>query len=93
LAPIHPPLIAFSGPSMDKTIFTLKHDTDFLFIQIYVDDIIFGGSSHTLMFRFQEIMKNEFQTYMMGELILFRHSSEAKRRKAYSYIEASTRKI
>jgi hypothetical protein len=62
---------------MDKTIFTLKHDTDFLFIQIYMDDIIFGYSSHTLMFRFQEIMKNEFQTYMMGELILFRHSSEA----------------
>jgi hypothetical protein len=26
--------------SVDKTIFTLNHDTDFLLIQIYVDDII-----------------------------------------------------
>jgi hypothetical protein len=38
--------------SVDKTLFTLKHDTDFLLVQIYVDDIIFGGSSHTLVSRF-----------------------------------------
>jgi hypothetical protein len=37
---------------VDKTMFTLKHDTDFLLIQIYVNDIIFDGSSHTLVFRF-----------------------------------------
>jgi hypothetical protein len=24
--------------SVDKTLFTLKHDTDFLLVQIYVDD-------------------------------------------------------
>jgi hypothetical protein len=33
--------------SVDKTLFTLKHDTDFLFVQIYVDDIISGDSSHS----------------------------------------------
>jgi hypothetical protein len=38
--------------SVDKIIFTLKHDTDFLLIQIYMDDIIFSGSSHYLMSRF-----------------------------------------
>jgi hypothetical protein len=38
--------------SLDKTIFTLKHGTNFLLVQIYVDDIIFGGSSHTPMSRF-----------------------------------------
>jgi hypothetical protein len=38
--------------SVDKTIFTLNHDTDFLLVQIYVDDIIFGGSSHTIVSRF-----------------------------------------
>jgi hypothetical protein len=38
--------------SVDKTIFTLNHGTDSLLVQIYVDDIIFGGSSHTLMSRF-----------------------------------------
>jgi hypothetical protein len=43
----------------------------FLLVQIYVDDIIFGGSSHTLVSRFQEIMESEFQMSMMGELIFF----------------------
>jgi hypothetical protein len=38
--------------SVDKTLFTLNHDTDFLLVQIYVDDIIFGGFSHTLVSRF-----------------------------------------
>jgi hypothetical protein len=38
--------------SVDKTLFTLNHDTDFLLFQIYVDYIIFGGSSHTLVSRF-----------------------------------------
>jgi hypothetical protein len=37
--------------SVDKTLFTLKYDTDFLLVQIYVY-IIFGGSSHTLVSRF-----------------------------------------
>jgi hypothetical protein len=38
--------------SVDKTIFTLKHGNDFLLVQIYVDDIIFGGSSHVLVSSF-----------------------------------------
>jgi hypothetical protein len=36
-----------------------------------VDDIIFGGSSHTLVSRFQEILECEFQMSMMGELTFF----------------------
>jgi hypothetical protein len=57
--------------SMDKTLFTLNHGTDFLLVQIYVHDIIFGGSSHTLVSRFQEMMVSEFQMSMMGELTFF----------------------
>jgi hypothetical protein len=38
--------------SVNKTLFTLNHGTDFLRVQIYMDDIIFGGSSHTLVSRF-----------------------------------------
>jgi hypothetical protein len=38
-----------------------------------VDDIIFGGSSHTLVSRFQEMMENELQMSMMGELTFFLH--------------------
>jgi hypothetical protein len=57
--------------SVDKTLFTLNHGTDFLHVQIYVDDIVFGGSSYTLVSRFQEMMENEFQMSMMGELTFF----------------------
>jgi hypothetical protein len=38
--------------SVDKILFTLNHGTNFLLVQIYVDGIIFGGSSHTLVSRF-----------------------------------------
>jgi hypothetical protein len=38
--------------SVDKTLFTLNHVTDFLLVQIYVNNIIFGGFSHILMSRF-----------------------------------------
>jgi hypothetical protein len=54
--------------SVDKTLFTLNHGTDFLLVQIYVDDITFGGSSHTLVSRCQKIMENDFQMCMMREL-------------------------
>jgi hypothetical protein len=57
--------------SVDKTLFTLNHGTGFLLVQIYVDDIIFGGSSHTIVSRFQEIMESKFQMSMMGELTFF----------------------
>jgi hypothetical protein len=57
--------------SIDKTLFTLKHDNDFLLVQIYVDDIIFSGSSHVLVSSFQEMVEKEFQMSMMGELTFF----------------------
>jgi hypothetical protein len=46
--------------SVDKNIFTIKYATDLLLIQIYMDDIIFGGSSHILVSGFQEMMEKEF---------------------------------
>jgi hypothetical protein len=64
--------------SVDKTLFTLKHGNDFLLIQIYMDDIILGGSSHVLVSSFQEMMEKEFQMSMMGELTFFlRYPSQA----------------
>jgi hypothetical protein len=38
--------------SIYKTLFILKHGNDFLLVQIYVDDIIFGGSSLVLVSSF-----------------------------------------
>jgi hypothetical protein len=47
--------------SVDKTIFTLNHGTHFLLVQIYIDDIIFGDSCHTLVSRFQKMMESDFR--------------------------------
>jgi hypothetical protein len=63
--------------SVDKTLFTLNHGTDFLLVQIYVDGIIYDGSSHSLVSSFQEMMENEFQMFMMEELTFFRYPSQA----------------
>jgi hypothetical protein len=57
--------------SVDKTLITLKYDNDFLLVHIYVDDIIFDGSSHMLVSGFQEMMEKEFQISMIGELTFF----------------------
>lgn len=57
--------------SVDKTLFLLKHNSDTLLVQIYVDDIIFGGSSNALVSRFSDLMSREFQMSMMGELNFF----------------------
>jgi hypothetical protein len=57
--------------SVNKTHFTLKYGNDFLLVQIYVDDIIFFCSSHSLVSSFQAMMENEFQMSMMGEITFF----------------------
>jgi hypothetical protein len=36
-----------------------------------MDDIIFGGLSHSLVARFAEDMRREFEISMMGELQFF----------------------
>ncbi|WVZ93239.1 hypothetical protein U9M48_039237 [Paspalum notatum var. saurae] len=57
--------------SVDKTLFLLSRGGDTLIVQIYVDDIIFGGSSHTLVSSFAEQMNREFEMSLMGELQFF----------------------
>jgi hypothetical protein len=52
-------------------LFLLKQGTDTLLVQIYVDDIIFGGSSHALVAKFSDMMSREFEMSMMGELTFF----------------------
>jgi hypothetical protein len=44
---------------------------DILIVQVYVDDIVFGGSSNSLVARFAEDMSREFEMSMMGELQFF----------------------
>ncbi|WVZ52799.1 hypothetical protein U9M48_003821 [Paspalum notatum var. saurae] len=52
--------------SVDKTLFLLSRG-----VQIDVDDIIFGGSSHALVSSFAEQMSREFEMSLMGELQFF----------------------
>ncbi|WVZ89393.1 LOW QUALITY PROTEIN: hypothetical protein U9M48_035808 [Paspalum notatum var. saurae] len=61
----------FVMSSVDKTLFLLSCGGDTLIVQIYVDDIIFGGSSHALMSSFAEQMSREFEMGLMGELQFF----------------------
>ncbi|WVZ90085.1 hypothetical protein U9M48_036416 [Paspalum notatum var. saurae] len=56
---------------VDKTLFLLSRGGDTLIVQIYVDDIIFGGSSHALVSSFAEQMSREFEMSLMGELQIF----------------------
>jgi hypothetical protein len=56
---------------VDKTLFLLRQGDDILIVQVYVDDILFGGSSHSLVARFAEDMSKEFKMSMMGELQFF----------------------
>jgi isopentenyldiphosphate isomerase len=53
------------------TLFLLKHGNDLLIVQIYVDDIVFGGSSHNLVAKFADEMSREFEMSMMGKLQYF----------------------
>ncbi|WVZ94205.1 hypothetical protein U9M48_040126 [Paspalum notatum var. saurae] len=61
----------FVMDSVDKTLFLLSRGGDTLIVQIYVDDIIFGGSSHALVSSFAEQMSREFEMSLMGELQFF----------------------
>jgi hypothetical protein len=54
-----------------KTLFLLGQGNDILIVQVYVDDIVFGGLSHSFVARFVEDMSKEFEMSMMGELEFF----------------------
>jgi hypothetical protein len=61
----------FEMGKVHKTLFLLGRGDDILIVKVYVDDIVFGGSSHSLIARFAEVMSKEFEMSMMGELQFF----------------------
>jgi hypothetical protein len=61
----------FEMGKVDKTLFLLRLGDDILIVQVYVDDIVFGGLSQSLVARFAEDMSKEFEMSMMGELHFF----------------------
>ncbi|WVZ84537.1 hypothetical protein U9M48_031563 [Paspalum notatum var. saurae] len=60
---------AFLNGFIKEELYSRGSDT--LIVQIYVDDIIFGGSSHALVSSFAEQMSREFEMSLMGELQFF----------------------
>jgi hypothetical protein len=61
----------FEMGKVDKTLFLLRQCNDILIVQVYMEDIILGGSSHSLVARFAEDMSKKFDMSMMGELQFF----------------------
>jgi hypothetical protein len=58
----------FEMGKVDQTLFLLRQGRAILIVQVYVDDIVFGGLSNSLVARFAEDMSKEFEMSMMGEL-------------------------
>ncbi|GKC66267.1 putative ribonuclease H-like domain-containing protein [Tanacetum coccineum] len=61
----------FTKGIVDPTLFTRRHGGDILLVQVYVDDIIFGSTNLDFSKRFANLMKNNFEMSMMGELKFF----------------------
>jgi hypothetical protein len=54
-----------------RLFFLLRQGDDILIVQVYMDDIVFGSSSHSLVVRFAEDMSKESEISLMGELQFF----------------------
>ena len=61
----------FERGHIDKTLFTKSRGHDFIVIQIYVDDILFGATNNLLCKEFSDLMRKKFEMNMMGELTFF----------------------
>ncbi|KAK2428549.1 putative mitochondrial protein [Trifolium repens] len=55
----------------DKTLFVKEEKGKFIIAQIYVDDIVFGGMSNTMVQHFVRKMQSEFEMSLVGELTYF----------------------
>ncbi|GKB04644.1 retrovirus-related pol polyprotein from transposon TNT 1-94, partial [Tanacetum coccineum] len=61
----------FLNSIIDPTLFTRRHGGDILLVQVYVNDIIFGSTNPDFSKCFANLMKNNFEMSMMGELKFF----------------------
>ncbi|GJX18150.1 retrovirus-related pol polyprotein from transposon TNT 1-94 [Tanacetum coccineum] len=61
----------FTKAIVDPTLFTRHHGGDILLVQEYIDDIIFWFTNPDFSKRFANLMKNNFEMSMMGELKFF----------------------
>jgi hypothetical protein len=70
---------------VDHTLFLLRQGRDILIVQVYMNDIVFGGSYNSLVARFADDMSREFEMSMMGELQFF-HRLQIKQSKEGTFV-------
>ena len=58
----------FIRGTLDPTLFIFHKRDNFLLVQVYVDDIVFGSSNESLCKWFSDCMHKEFDMSLMGEL-------------------------
>ncbi|KAL8146620.1 hypothetical protein AgCh_004375 [Apium graveolens] len=61
----------FIRGTLDPTLFIFHKRDNFLLVQVYVDDIVFGSSNESLCKWFSDCMHKEFDMSLMGELQYF----------------------
>nr|GEZ90251.1 putative ribonuclease H-like domain-containing protein [Tanacetum cinerariifolium] len=61
----------FQRGTIYQTLFFRRQREDFILVQVYVDDIIFGSSNPQLCKEFESLMHEKFQMSAMGELNFF----------------------
>nr|GEW92122.1 hypothetical protein [Tanacetum cinerariifolium] len=61
----------FQRGTIDQTLFIKRKREDFILVQVYVDDIIFGSSNLQLCREFEALMHEKFQMSTIGELNFF----------------------
>nr|GFB87867.1 putative ribonuclease H-like domain-containing protein [Tanacetum cinerariifolium] len=57
--------------TIDQTLFIRRQRGDFILVQVYVDDIMFGSSNPQLWREFEALLHEKFQMSAMGELNFF----------------------
>jgi hypothetical protein len=66
----------FEMDKFDKTLFLLKQGADILIVQVYVYDIVFGGSSHSLISRFCKGCEQRIQDVYDGRIAVLSRASD-----------------
>ena len=77
---------------VDTNLFRKDLAKDFIIVQIYVDDIIFGATNESLCKDFSNLMQSEFEMSMMGELKFSWVRKSNRRRKVSTFINKNIQK-
>ena len=61
----------FKRGHIDKTMLTKTKGLEFIVMQIYIDDILFGAVNNSLCEEFSNLMRKKFEMSMMRQLTFF----------------------